>query len=221
MLEDPLVAGGQDPVPAALRLRLDPGHAVPGRQQIGEESNRQVLQLLGGVPLQVLVAGDSIPRNDVGPGAGTAMRPGRISCSSSRMVCSRGNLDKPNRLVFSPDERSLYVADTGVSHRPGGPHHIVAFDVVEGSRLANRRVFAEIIPGVADGFRVDTEGNIWTSAGDGVHCYAPDGELIGKIHFPEVITNLAFGGRKRNRLFATGGSAVYALFVGQSGAQRP
>lgn len=68
---------------------------------------------------------------------------------------------------------------------------------MEGCRLTNRRVFAEITPGVADGFRVDTEGNIWTSAADGVQCYAPDGELIGKIHFPEVVTNLTFGGRKR------------------------
>jgi len=145
----------------------------------------------------------------------------RFDAKADRLTVAVGDLDKPNGLAFSPDEKILYIADTGISHRPDGPHHILAFDVVDGWRLANRRVFAEVSPGVADGFRVDTEGNIWTSAADGVHCYASDGELIGKIHLPEVATNLTFGGPKRNRLFVTAASSLYAVFVGQSGAQRP
>ena len=145
----------------------------------------------------------------------------RFDPKSGQLTVAVGDMDKPNGLAFSPDERILYIADTGISHRPDGPHHILAYDVVDGCKLANRRVFAEISPGVADGFRVDTEGNIWTSAADGIHCYASDGELIGKIHFPEVVTNLTFGGPKRNRLFVTAASSLYAVFVGQSGAQRP
>jgi gluconolactonase len=145
----------------------------------------------------------------------------RFDPKSGQLSVAVGDMDKPNGLAFSPDERILYIADTGISHRPAGPHHIVAFDVVDGCRLTNRRVFAAISPGVADGFRVDTEGNIWTSAADGVQCYAADGELIGKIHFPEVVTNLTFGGPKRNRLFVTAASSLYAVFVGQRGAQLP
>jgi len=145
----------------------------------------------------------------------------RLDPKANKLTVATGDMDKPNGLAFSPDEKILYIADSGISHRPDGPHHILAFDVVDGWRLTNQRVFAEVSPGVADGFRVDTEGNIWTSAADGVHCYAPDGELIGKIHFPEIVTNLTFGGPKRNRLFVTAASSLYSVFVGQSGAQRP
>lgn len=145
----------------------------------------------------------------------------RFDPKLNKLAVATGEMDKPNGLAFSPDEKILYIADTGISHRPDGPHHILAFDVVDGWRLTNQRVFAEVSPGVADGFCIDTEGNIWTSAADGVQCYAPDRELIGKIHFPEVVTNLTFGGPKRNRLFVTAASSLYSVFVGQSGAQRP
>ncbi|SHH20604.1 SMP-30/gluconolactonase/LRE family protein [Pollutimonas bauzanensis] len=131
-----------------------------------------------------------------------------------------GAMVKPNGLAFSPDEKILYVADTGISHQQDGPHHIMAWEV-DGKRLKNPRVFADIDPGVSDGFRVDTEGQVWTSAGDGIHCYAPDGELIGKIRFPEVVSNLTFGGRKGSRLFVTTASCLYSVFVGPSGAQLP
>lgn len=145
----------------------------------------------------------------------------RLDPRDGSLTVATGSLMKPNGLAFSPDESILYIADTGVSHDPAGPHHITAWTVVDGHRLAEPRVFATIDPGVSDGFRVDTVGNVWTSAGDGVHCYAPDGALIGKIHLPEVATNLTFGGAKRNRLFITCASSVYAVFVGQSGAQFP
>ena len=131
------------------------------------------------------------------------------------------DFEMPNGIAFSPDERQLYIADTGGSHRKGGPHHIRVFDVLDGRRLANGRVFAQVRPGLADGFRLDTDGNVWTSAGDGVHCYAPDGVLLGKIRVPEVVSNLTFGGRNGNRLFITATTSLYSVHVAKNGAQRP
>jgi len=136
-----------------------------------------------------------------------------------RSVC--GEMAKPNGLAFSPDERVLYVADSGASHDLAGPHHILAFDVAEDGVLRHRRVFAVIEPGIPDGFRVDIDGNVWTSAEDGVHCIAPDGELIGKIRVPETVANVTFGGPKRNRLFIAAASSLYAVYVGTRGVQRP
>lgn len=82
-------------------------------------------------------------------------------------------------------------------------------------------MLAVIEPGVPDGMRIDVDGNIWTSAGDGVHCIAADGELIGKIRVLETVANLAFGGPKRNRLFITAGGTLYGLFTGTRGVLRP
>jgi gluconolactonase len=149
-------------------------------------------------------------------------------CYVFRADPARGTLDvvaddfvKPNGLAFSPDESLLYVADSGVSHDPDGPHHIRVFGVGKTGKLSGGRVFAEVSPGLPDGFRVDTDGNVWTSAGDGVHCYAPDGALLGKIHIPETTANVTFGGPRRNRLFITATTSLYAVFVGATGAQRP
>jgi gluconolactonase len=128
---------------------------------------------------------------------------------------------KPNGLAFSPDEKILYVADSGRSHDENGPHHIRAFDVGEGGKLSKSRIFAEIDPGVPDGFRVDTEGNVWTSAQDGVICLGPEGTRLGRIKLPEMVSNLTFGGEKRNRLFITATSSLYAVYVSANGAQRP
>jgi gluconolactonase len=128
---------------------------------------------------------------------------------------------KPNGIAFSPDEKKLYIADTGATHKENGPHHIRVFDVVDGDKLANGRFFADIHPGLADGFRVDEMGNVWTSAGDGVHCYSPQGKLLGKILIPEVVANLAFGGPKKNRLFITATSSLYSVYVAVAGAQMP
>jgi gluconolactonase len=136
-----------------------------------------------------------------------------------RSVC--GDMVKPNGLAFSPDERILYVADSGASHDPDGPHHILAFDVGDDGSLRSRRVFAVIDAGIPDGFRVDVDGNVWTSAEDGVHCIASDGELLGKIRVPETVANVAFGGPKRNRLFIAAASSLYAVYVGTRGAQTP
>ncbi len=134
------------------------------------------------------------------------------------------DIKKPNGLCFSPDEKKLYIADTGGG--PGEPHNIRVYDVA-GGRLSNGRNFVNMAPGYADGIRCDADGNLWASAGwggagfDGVHIFAPDGVLIGKINLPEVCANLCFGGEKRNRLFMTASQSLYSLYVGVQGAQTP
>lgn len=128
---------------------------------------------------------------------------------------------KPNGLAFSEDEKILYIADSGRSHDPDGPHHIRALDVAGDNTLSNSRVFCEVDPGVPDGFRVDLHGNVWTSCGNGVICFAKDGTALGKIKIPQMVSNLTFGGPKRNRLFITATKSVYAVYVATSGAQEP
>ena len=128
---------------------------------------------------------------------------------------------KPNGLAFSPDESKLYISDTGISHDPeNGPHHIRVFDVIDGRKLTNPKVFAEVPDAVADGFRLDTDGNIWTSAGHGVNCYTPAGELLGRIPVPELVSNVVFGAPKRNRLFITATTSLYAIYLNRKGLQR-
>jgi len=125
---------------------------------------------------------------------------------------------QPNGIAFSPDEKILYVADSSSSHDPSAPRHIRAFDVVDGRQLKNSRVFCDIDNGLADGFRVDVDGNVWTSAGDGVHCFGPDGKLLGKILLPQTAANLTFGGPRRNQLFITATKSLYAIFLATTGA---
>lgn len=132
---------------------------------------------------------------------------------------------QPNGLAFSPDEKRLYIIDSGITN--GGPAHIRVFDVDVGSgKLSNGRVFAEgFAPGFTDGMRLDIEGNVWCSMGwgdpkeDGVRCYASNGDLIGKIHLPETCANLCFGGALRNRLYMCASTSVYALYVNTQGAK--
>jgi gluconolactonase len=131
------------------------------------------------------------------------------------------DFNKPNGIAFSPDESKLYLVDTGRSHSPDGEHHIRVFSVDNQGRVSGGEVFAEVSPGIPDGLRVDLHGNIWTSAGDGVQCYAPDGVCLGKITVPEPVSNLTFGGEKRNRLFITATTSLYAVYVATTGAQRP
>ena len=128
---------------------------------------------------------------------------------------------KPNGLAFSEDEKILYIADSGRSHDPEGPHHIRAMDVSEMNTLTNSRVFCEIDPGVPDGFRVDIHGNIWTSCQDGVLCLEKDGTALGKIKIPQMVSNVTFGGIRKNRLFITATKSVYAVYVATNGAQTP
>ncbi len=149
----------------------------------------------------------------------------RLNPETGEATVATSDLEKPNGLCFSPDYSKLYISDTGASHKPGHPHHITVYDVVDNARLANGRVFFDMAPSMSDGFRCDIDGNIWTSSGwageghDGVYVIAPDGDLIGKIHLPEVVSNLCFGGQKRNRLFITASQSVYAVYVETQGMQ--
>jgi gluconolactonase len=125
----------------------------------------------------------------------------------------------PNGLAFSPDEGCLYVADTGRMFS-SDPQYIRVFDMVEG-RPQNGRLFHSIGAGCADGIRVDEDGNLWSSSGDGVHCIAPDGRLLGKILVPEVVSNICFGGRAKHRLFITATTSLYSVILNRSGVQWP
>jgi len=146
----------------------------------------------------------------------------RLNPDTQERVVVDEELEKPNGLAFSPDYSLLYVADTGASHVRDYPRQIFVFDV-EGEMLSNKRVFCDMGQSMSDGFRVDMDGNIWTSSGwggpenDGVFVFTPEGEKIGVIHLPEVVSNLTFGGIKRNRLFITASRSIYSLYVETQG----
>jgi gluconolactonase len=139
----------------------------------------------------------------------------RIDPASNAPCIVANDFDRPNGLAFSPDEKQLFVVDSG------RPRHMRVFDVVDGQRLAGGRIFAECDAGTFDGFRFDTDGQLWTSTKAGVSCYAPDGTLLGKVRVPEAVSNLTFGGPKKNRLFITATTSLYSLFVNARGAQTP
>lgn len=145
----------------------------------------------------------------------------RIDPETGALSAMITDMVKPNGLAFSPDESLLYVADTGATHVENGPRHIRAFEVSGDGTLSGGEVFASCDIGLFDGFRVDIHGNIWTSAGDGVHCYTPDGDLIGKIHTGEVVANVEFGGIKRNRLFICATTTLRAVYLNTRAAPRP
>lgn len=129
-----------------------------------------------------------------------------------------GDFNQPNGLCFSPDEKSLYIAESGSSHDDGVPSVIRKFSVNEGS-LTDQGVFATIDNGLPDGIRCDRAGNLWSSAADGVHCFAPDGTLLGKILVPELVSNICFGGYDGHRMFITATTSVYRVFVDTQGAE--
>ena len=126
---------------------------------------------------------------------------------------------KPNGLAFSVDESHLFISDTGISHDENGPAHIRCHKVNADGTLGKGHVFSECTKGVFDGFRLDSEGRIWSSAGDGVHCINRDGKLIGKIHIPEIVANVCFGGPRLNRLFIAGTTSLYSAFLAVNGAK--
>lgn len=132
------------------------------------------------------------------------------------------NLNCPNGLAFSPDESRLYVADTGRMFSDDKTAiHVFALSgsSQENASLSDAgQVFHSISPGASDGFRLDTDGNLWSSAADGVHCISPDGDLLGKILVPEVVSNVCFGGRRKHQLFITATSSIYAISLNRNGA---
>jgi gluconolactonase len=150
----------------------------------------------------------------------------RIDGKTNALTVVVSDMEKPNGICFSPDEKKLYVVDTGYSHHPGYPKQIRVYDVVDGTHVTNGRVFVDTGKASSDGIRCDTDGNVWAGMGwggadlDGVQVFAPDGKLIGKIHLPEICANLCFGGAKRNRLFMAASQSLYSVYVDAQGAER-
>lgn len=142
----------------------------------------------------------------------------RIDAQSGRLSVVADDFDRPNGLCFSPDGRRLYIVDSG------GPQHIRMFDVAGDQRLTGGRVFHKMASGTADGIRCDVDGNVWAAVAWcdeedlGVHCYAADGTQLGKIRLPEMCSNLCFGGLRKNRLFMTGSTSLYAVYLNTRGA---
>jgi len=139
---------------------------------------------------------------------------------SGRLDVVADDIPGPNGLAFSPDEKIIYI----VASRAAPHREILAYDVFDGHKLANRRVVIDAGPGgTPDGFRVDVDGNLWCGWGmgsaalDGVRVFTPHGQAIGHIHLPERCANVAFGGLKRNRLFMAASRSLYSLYVNTQG----
>jgi gluconolactonase len=138
---------------------------------------------------------------------------------SGRLEVAAEGINQPNGLAFSPDEKTLYIVESR-----SVPRRILAYDVFEGKQLSNRRILIDAGPkGTPDGFRVDTDGNLWCGWGmgdaglDGVHVFDPSGKPIGRIDLPERCANVCFGGVHRNRLFMAATTSVYAVYVNTQG----
>jgi gluconolactonase len=143
----------------------------------------------------------------------------RIDPVSLQVSCVASDYVKPNGLAFSADEEYLYIADTGASHQKDGPAHIRKHKVHDDGTLSEGGVVAECAAGLFDGFRLDTNDRIWTSAADGVHCLNSQGKLLGKIYIPELVANVCFGGPKLNRLFICGTTSLYSVYLNVNGVR--
>jgi gluconolactonase len=141
----------------------------------------------------------------------------RVDPGTGEVAAEVTDMVRPNGLALSLDESVLYVADTGVSHVVDGPRHIRRYDLVDGRVAGGGDVFATCPDGVFDGFRLDADGRIWASGAQGVHCYEPDGTLLGTIRLPEVCANVEFGGPDRRTLYLTATTSLYAIDVAVSG----
>jgi gluconolactonase len=145
----------------------------------------------------------------------------RVDPQNSRVTVVVDDFVQPNGICFSPDENKLYVIDSGIE-----PSDIRFFDVdSDKGKVTHSKVFAnDFGSGLSDGMRCDADGNVWCTMGwddpkeDGVRCYSPAGELLGKIHVPETCANLVFGGLLRNRLYICASTSVYACYVNTQGA---
>ena len=146
----------------------------------------------------------------------------RFDPKSGEIRIVAGDFDGPNGLAFSPDERLLYIAESGAPNADNPKQYIRVFEVQpDGTTLKGGDVFHKVEPGFSDGFRVDEDGNIWSSAADGVHCISPAGELLGKIFVPHVVANVTFGELAKNRLFIAGSTALYSIYLNTRGVQTP
>jgi gluconolactonase len=145
----------------------------------------------------------------------------RFDPTTGELEVASADMVHPNGLAFSPDETTLYVSDTSAARPGGSNHHIVAFDVIDRRRLTSPRVFTVIDVGLPDGLRVDVEGNVWTSAGDGIHVLDAAGAELGRIVLPQPTSNCTFGGPDGRRLFITATSTLWSIAVGVRGAVTP
>ena len=123
------------------------------------------------------------------------------------------NLNRPNGICFSADEKKLYIADTGE-----GIKCLYVFDV-ENNKIHNQKLVYDFKPFFSDGFRCDVDGNIWTSAGKAIKCFNPNNQLIGQLLVPELVSNLEFGGKEGNILYVTATSSLYSIELNQVGAK--
>jgi gluconolactonase len=148
----------------------------------------------------------------------------RYDPASAAIAVVAAGLDKPNGLAFSPDERTLYVGDSGAIHAPGDydsnrARRVLAFDVVDGRELRDERVFADRIPGFPDGLKVDSTGRVYVSCERGVQVFDTGGELLGEIAMPGGAVNFTFGGPDRNVLLITADDAIWAAHLQATGPQ--
>ncbi len=145
----------------------------------------------------------------------------RFDPASGDLRIAAADFDGPNGLAFSPDESRLYVAETGDQTTDNPKQFIRVFDVGADGKLSGGGIFAKIEPGYCDGMTVDEDGNVWSSAADGVHCLSPAGDLLGKVLVPYRVSNLKFGGPSRNRLFVGGSQTLYSIFLNRRGLPFP
>ena len=163
-------------------------------------------------------------QNDYEGGRQTSEQPPaiyRFDPQSRNIAVVAGNFDGPNGLVFSPDETRLYVSETGDQTTDNPKQYVRSFHVTPDGVLGGGGVFHKIEPGYADELTMDEDGNVWSSAGDGVHCIGPDGNLLGKVPVPYRVSNLTFGGPHRNRLFIGGSHTLFSIFLNRRGVGWP
>ena len=146
----------------------------------------------------------------------------RLNPADKSLTLVAGEFIGPNGLCFSPDERRLYIVESGGQFAADPVHCIRAFDVsADGASLSKGHVLHKVSPGHSDGIRCDEHGNVWSAAGDGVHCIDPEGRLLGKVLVPFPVANLTFGDRYNSRLFICGSHTLFSIFLNVRGAARP
>ena len=135
----------------------------------------------------------------------------RFDPASREITAVITEMDRPNGLCFSPDERLLYVSDTSAHEHPQLHRYVRVYPLIDGCRVGQGRVFVTVSPGEPDGIRCDRQGNLFACAQDGVHIFDPEGTLLGKIRTPQTSSNLTFGGAKRDQLFITATNCLYRI----------
>jgi len=130
----------------------------------------------------------------------------RLDPGKREPVTVAGDFSRPNGLCFSPDEKFLYIADSDTEI-----HHVRVFEVTKDNTLQQGEIFAVIYPGVPDGIRMDADGHLFCTAGDGVQVFNTNGHLIGKIFTPRTAANCTFGGSALNQLFITATDSVWRI----------